>query len=351
MCLRLSELPNKTPAASLRQQHKNVNLTAAWAPYTFTFRPQARYVYVTIGPHLAEQRTCHVDVDCVQLEQAAAATSYVAHAPVELALTTASRGGISYAGDPVEVLVHLANSADVTTELAVQLEAKDFYGEMLQLPALKLVAPPKATVAGRVTIPADWRGYYEITARAAGLDSPASVRLAIVPKREVRDTVCGINHAFAAGELIGLADGAGVSWYRDWSLKWQHIEPKPGEWHWDVSDQQIGRVLKENERVLPLLPPFPSAEWNSEAPANLAGSGYPGVRLRQAWSPRDPTQLADFVAAAVGRYKDRINVWEFSQRADLYRLCAPGRQRQQVRRAQVWPSRLRESVERLPPRR
>jgi len=304
-------ISEQDPTGSLRQQRRKVNLTAAWSQYGFTFRPQARYAYVTIGPDLAEQRSCHVDVDSVQLEQAEAATAYVAHTPVELALTTPTSGGITYVGDSAEVLVHITNSLDAVSEVVVQLDAKDFYGQTLQLPGLKLAASPKTTVVGRVTIPADWRGYYEITASAAGVDGPAHVRLAIVPKRELRDTVCGINHAFAAGELIGLADGAGVSWYRDWSLKWQHIEPKPGEWHWDVSDQQIGRVLKQNERVLPLLPPFPSAEWNSEAPANLASSGYPGVRLRQAWAPREAKQLADFIAAAVGRYKDRINVWEF----------------------------------------
>ena len=299
------------PSSWFRQQRAKVKLTTAWAPYVFTFRPQTRYAYVTIGPNLEEERSVHVDVDCVQLEPGDKATAYVAHAPLEVALTTSARGGISYAGEAMEVLVHVTNSADVASELTVQLEAKDFYGRMEQLPALKLATGPKASVTGRVAIPADWRGYYDVTAKVPEAKSQASVRLAIVPRREERDTVCGINHAFADRELIALADGAGVSWYRDWSLKWQHIEPKPGEWHWDVGDQQIGRVLKENQRVLPLLPPFPSAEWNSEAPANLASSGYPGVRLRQAWAPRDPKQLVDFIAAAVGRYKDRINVWEF----------------------------------------
>lgn len=298
------------PSGSSRQQRRNVNLTSSWAPYTFTFRPQMRYVYVTIGPELAQEKAVHVDLDCVQLEEGEA-TTYVAYAPVELALTTSTRGGISYAGEAAEVLVHLANSADAASEVAVQLEAKDYYGRILQLPALKLAVAPKATLTRRVAIPADWRGYYQVTANAPEAKSQASVRLAIVPRRGNRDTVCGINHAFADRELIALADGAGVGWYRDWSLKWQHIEPRQGEWHWEVGDQQIGRVLKANQRVLSLLPPFPSAEWSSEAPADLANSGYPGVRIRQAWAPRDPQQLADFITAAVGRYKDRINVWEF----------------------------------------
>lgn len=299
------------PSGSPRQQRRNVNLTTSWAPYTFTFRPQMRYVFVTIGPELPQEKTVHVDLDCVQIEQGETATAFVAYAPIELALTTSMRGGISSAGEAAEVLVHVTNSADVAGEVALQLDAKDYYGQRLQLPALNLASEPKATVTRRIAIPADWRGYYEVTASVSEAKSQASVRLAIVPRREDRDTVCGINHAFADRELIELADGAGVSWYRDWSLKWQHIEPRQGDWHWEVSDQQIGRVLKENQRVLSLLPPFPSAEWNSEAPADLTNSGYPGVRIRQAWAPRDPQQLADFISAAVGRYKDRINVWEF----------------------------------------
>ena len=82
--------------------------------------------------------------------------------------------------------------------------------------------------------------------------------------------------AFAGKRLIELASRGGVSWYRDWTLKWQHIEPKAGEMRWEIGDEQIGRVLKENVSVLPLLPPFPSADWNSEAPAGLSPTGYPG---------------------------------------------------------------------------
>ena len=72
-----------------------------------------------------------------------------------------------------------------------------------------------------------------------------------------------------------------MTWYRDWSLKWQDLEPRPGEFHWAVGDAQIDRVLAEQVHLMSLLPPFPSADWNSETPAALATSGYPGVRLRQ----------------------------------------------------------------------
>ena len=115
-----------------------------------------------------------------------------------------------------------------------------------------------------------------------------------------------------SADQIRLASKAGVTWYRDWSLKWQHIEPSQGQFRWELGDTQIDRVLSEGCSVLPLLPPFPSAEWNSEAPAALtAGRSYPSNRIRCSFAPKDPQELADFVGKAARRYKDRIHLWEF----------------------------------------
>jgi hypothetical protein len=135
--------------------------------------------------------------------------------------------------------------------------------------------------------------------------------LAIVPRRTDHDSVCGINHAFVTTDLMKLAAKAGVTWYRDWSLKWQHMEPAKGEYHWELADAQIDRVLRAGSSVLPLLPPFPSADWSSEAPLTISTKGYPGVRARQAWGPQDPQELAGFIERATARYKDRIHIWEF----------------------------------------
>ena len=61
-----------------------------------------------------------------------------------------------------------------------------------------------------------------------------------------------------------------------------------------------------------MLPPFPSADWNSEAPDSVkVTSSYPGNRMRQAFAPREPKDLGVFTARAVGRYRDRVHVWEF----------------------------------------
>ena len=51
-----------------------------------------------------------------------------------------------------------------------------------------------------------------------------------------------------------LAREAGVVWWRDWSAKWQTIEPTKGQFDWTVADGQIGRVLALNSEVEVLLP-------------------------------------------------------------------------------------------------
>ncbi len=118
-----------------------------------------------------------------------------------------------------------------------------------------------------------------------------------------------VNHAFADPYLTQQAKKAGVTWYRDWSLKWHDLEPAPGEYHWEIGDTQINRIVAEDVHLMALLPPYPSTKWNTTAPPGAAGEGR--VPRDLAWAPKDPAQLAEFVGKAVAQYKDRVQVWEF----------------------------------------
>ena len=215
-------------------------------------------------------------------------------------------------GEAANLLVHLSNPGTQARTAEISFAVTDYEDRPLALPPVSVEMAAGSSIVREITLPADWRGYYHVkaSARIGERTQAAEARLAIVPVRRSTDTVCGINHAFPTQRLVELASRAGVSWYRDWSLKWQHMEPKPGEMHWEVADEQMDRVLKDGLSVLPLLPPFPSAEWNSEAPATMPTAG-PGARIRQAWAPKDPQDLARYIGQAVDRYKDRIHVWEF----------------------------------------
>jgi len=301
------------PTGPWREHKAAIKLSTAWTRHALTFRPEEAYAFVYVGPDLAEEQLGHVDVDGVQLEKGEGATAYEPRTEIEFGVVPSERGGIFYDSQPASLVLRGCNHGSSAVSLAVNFRVTDFDDKPVALPRQTLQIPERSNVQRKVAMPGEWRGFYRVVAEGdgAGGRDLAELRLAIVPQRASTDSVLGINHAFVSADLIHLAAKAGVAWYRDWSLRWQQIEPVKGQFRWDISDLQIDRVLRERVSVLPLLPPFPSADWASEAPADLPTRGYPGVRLRQAWGPKDPRDLGAFIEQAVARYKDRIRIWEF----------------------------------------
>jgi hypothetical protein len=245
---------------------------------------------------------------------------------VEFAIEPPEDAGIFTEGQPASLILRAANYSGTAVQAPVRFTVTDFDDKPVALPEVALRVPPNSTVRSELKLPAEWKGYYLVRASLGCKDAPepAELRVAVVPKRASDDSVCGINHAFCTERLIQLASKAGVTWYRDWTLKWQHIEPVQGQFHWEIGDAQIDRVLREGCRVLPLLPPFPSADWSSEAPADVTTSGYPGVRLRQSYAPKDPKDLGNFIEKGVAHYKDRIHVYEFLNEPIFTDYALPG---------------------------
>jgi hypothetical protein len=293
---------------------RSPKLTTTWRRYSLTFRPQHDWVFVMAGPDLAEEQRVDVDVDAIQLEKGDRATPFQPRTGLEFAIEPSQPAGIFIEGESNALTLRLCNHMATPATVAVNFQTTDYADKPAWLESVLVYAPPKTPIQRDLLLPVDWKGYYRIcaTATTARKAERSELRIAIVPRPAPGDSVCGINHAFVSADQIRLASKAGVTWYRDWSLKWQHIEPAKGEFHWELGDRQIDRVLREEVRVLPLLPPFPSADWNSDAPASLAvGKSYPDIRLRASFAPKDPKELAEFVGKAVRRYKDRIHLWEF----------------------------------------
>lgn len=297
---------------SARSQEKAVTLTAEWTRYELSCKPRQAYVFVYAGPNLAADECVDVDVDGVQFEKAGLASEFVPRAEIEWSIETSASGGIFGEGQAPALSVRATNSSGSAREVVIHLAATDFEDRPVVLPEVRLAVAAGGVAEQTAPLPLDWRGFYRIAASSetAGRAGSGEVRVAMVPAPP-RDSVCGINHAFASRELMPLAAKAGVTWYRDWSLKMQHIEPQKGQFRWELADEQIDRVLREGTQVLPLMPPFPSADWCSEAPDGLSTEGYPGNRIRTAFGPKDPADLIGFIERAVTRYRDRIHVWEF----------------------------------------
>jgi len=301
------------PGGGQRDHAHAVTLTTEWTRYTLTFRPVNRYVFALAGPDLEKEEPVHVDIDAVQLEKGEAATAFEPRQPVEVALEPTAPAGIFAQGEPAALHLAVCNHADRDAKVEVAFRVTDYFDRQVPWRGETVQAPARTAVERNLQIPPAWQGYYRVqaTAKAGDATETITVPLAVVPKPTASDTVLGINHAFATPHLIGLAAKVGVGWFRDWSLKWNHIEPQRGRFTWERGDAQIDRVVRLKANLVCLLPPFPSADWISEAPADLPTKGYPAARLRSAWAPKEPKELGRYVAQCVARYKDRVHVWEF----------------------------------------
>jgi len=136
------------------------------------------------------------------------------------------------------------------------------------------------------------------------------MRLAVIPAYQAGDSRFGVNHAYPWPHLLDLCRKAGLVWVRDWSLKWQDVEPEKGRFTFAETDLQIDRPLEHKLRVLGLLP-FPSSNWASSAAGSVTTSGaYPQNRARVAYAPRDAAEFENYVGQTVRHYKDRITWWQ-----------------------------------------
>jgi hypothetical protein len=306
----------KDPAArGWNDSTRPVALATAWTRYSLTFRPKSQFLFVFAGPDLPKDESVDVDIDAIQLEKGDKATDFAPANPVEVGVAPTEGPILEVTGSaPNSLVVRAFNGGAAPVQVALKFGVTDFEDRAAQLRPCTMTLESISGKKQNIELPGNWRGFYRIRPSVEiggkAVDLPL-LRLAIVPGQSEKDSVCGINHAFNSPYLIRLARQAGITWYRDWTLKWQHIEPAKGEFHWEIGDEQLGRVLEEGVQILPLLPPFPSADWTADAPASLPTEGYPGVRLRQAFPPKDPDEMGRFIEQAVARYKARIHLWEF----------------------------------------
>lgn len=305
-------------------RHK-VQPTTRWQRYSFTFRPKSRYVYVTVGPDLDEEMRVDVDVDAIQLEKGEQATRFGPHSQVEMGIEPSEPGGIFTEGRPASLRLRAYNCGTSPAVVRATFKVTDFFDASVRLPPVSLDVPAGGLAERNVPLPAHWKGYYRLHATydGEGVSGAQSLRLAVVPPRSETDSILGINHAFPDRFLIDQAKKAGVAWYRDWSLKWHDLEPSPGEYHWDVGDAQLDRVVAEGVHLMALMPPYPSAKWNTTGSPEAAVSDRLPREL--AWAPSDPRTLGDFVQKAVAHYRDRVQIWEFLNEPIYTHYALPAR--------------------------
>lgn len=284
-----------------------------WQRVSVTFTPESEQVFVGIGPDLRESELARVTlwVDAVQLEQGPQASDYELRAPVEVGLEWEETGHLFARPEQARAVVSGFNAGRRPVRVEVSAPCADMYDRLAGEPNLELVIPPGESVRATLSLGLERRGFYRflLRARGAAVVPVAAERLAVIEPSQGQDGIFGMNHAYSWPELLRLSKQFGLTWFRDWSLKWQTVEPKQGRFDFRETDYQIDRVLVHGLNVLGLLP-FPSAEWSSGAPADLEPNASMGEHTRQSHRPRDPAEFAAYVRRTVEHCRDRIRVWE-----------------------------------------
>lgn len=287
-----------------------VQLGNCWQEFSFTFKAPSDYCYVLVGPSWDRPERLDVDIAGIQLEKGAAATEFEPHLPVEIGVEPTQPGGIFEMGEPLKLAVGGFNYADRPVSVELRLRAEDFFDDDAPLPSLNLKMHAKSGVRQEIDLPAAWRGVYTISTEytVEGQKHSQKIRLAVVPKRTVRDTIVGVNHPFVTDYLTKLAQKSGLNWFRLWSAYWQAVEPEKGKYTWEFMDKYYERPLRNGAKVVALLPVAASSQWASEAPESSDKKTLP---TREAWAPKDPKDLENFTAEVSRRYAGRIAAWEF----------------------------------------
>ncbi|MGD0110407.1 MAG: carbohydrate binding domain-containing protein [Armatimonadota bacterium] len=311
--------------ASDETQRRAFAATGKWQRVTFTFKPRAKQLFVAVGPDLREsqlQKAC-VWVDAIQLERGATATEHSLRSPVEVGIEWERPGHLFSSPAEARAILTAFNATDQTKTVGVKAIVTDFFDRTAALPRVTLTLAPHSSEREVLNFGVRDKGFYRFRLAAFNVAGASPVQaadsVAVLPINAERFAVVdpasdsaglfGMNHAYADPRLIRLSKDIGLNWFRDWSLKWQQVEPQKGRFDFDMTDFQIDRVYDQGLNVLGLLP-FPSSDWGSSAPPDVKTSHDMGEHARQAYKPRDLSEYATYVRTTVGRYKDRVHVWE-----------------------------------------
>ncbi len=321
-----ADKPNTTALLAVRQfqggaVQKSVRVSADWQRHTLTFTPRTRWCYVLAGPDLRKtdedpsppERTT-LWLDAVQLEQSDEPTAFVPRRPVEFGIWTDKPGNVFDWNEPVEVNVRVHREPGAEEPLTLNVYFRDFF-ESDRLVDMQTWTPAVGRDHETTLVyepRPDRRGFLWLRAgmRVGETIERRTVRVAVIPVHESPDSRFGMNHAYPWPHLLDLNRKAGLVWVRDWSYKWQEVEPEKGRFAFDEADHQIDRPIEHGLKVLTMLP-FPSAHWSSGAPDDYKLTGdYTSRREHVAYAPKNVGDFEEYVGRTVSHCKDRVTWWQ-----------------------------------------
>ena len=291
-------------------------LTTKWQRYSITVTANRRYALVAVGPDMTAMpdKKATVWIDAIQLRESERLSEFQPRLPVEMGINTDKYGNVFNTGEPIAITFSAVNSTFLNTSLDIHLSIEDYFDKIVYDDVRRLEIPANNNNEYIWPLPLD-KGYYNLSVswESCGQKNVQRIPIAIIDPYSHADSVFGVNHAPGTNNNCRQLCKAGVVWAREWALKWQHIEPKPGQFKFEPEDQHINRVLGTGMKMVQQLPPFPSAEWNSTAPPELTEKfpGYANLYGRMAYPPRDPDIFARFVEQVANHYRHQDIIWEY----------------------------------------
>ncbi len=316
----------------------------AWERFALAFEPQADLVFVEVAPDSPlppadEQR--QLWLDAFQLEQGEVATDYRPAQLVEGGLETDRRGNI-FVDEPPELVLRFHNHADRPVQAEYELVVTDFYDRLAAQSGGTVPLGPGKSREHRLSAlldeqredllrrPQPRRGFFRATLSVHYEEqvSTSTLRMAILDGfGGGADSPFGLVHGFPDEAYLADLRRIGVTWLRDFSLRWQAVEPAPGRYDFSESDALIERARRLRYNLLACLP-FPSSHWAGSAAENP----LPLVRVprAQSWDPREallPRDIGQFAAYAercAHRYADVVPAWEVLDKPLTSSALPPG---------------------------
>jgi len=314
----------KTPLAEgIEESHKDVELTEDWARYTLSVKAQTSQIFVAVGPDITASPGIGATtwLSGVQFESGSIPTPVVQRDPVEIGFEVAPGSRIYSPQEGPKITVHAASNLSAACQVLLHATVRDYFGRIAARSQLLMDVPAAAKAESSWQLSQLGRGFFTATLEwtVGGAHQEREIRLSILDPFPWKDSLFGINHAPVTDGLCATLQGAGILWARDWSLNWGLLEPQKGQLSFASSDQQLDRLKSEGFNIISLLPPLPSADWASSAPASVK----PELWNRMAYRPTDPDLLFDFVRKAVEHSRDRVHVWEFLNEPVWTGFCLP----------------------------
>lgn len=299
---------------------RSVDVDTEWKRYTFPFTSRAGYAWAAVGLDLQKPdiQEATLWVDAVQLEFAERPTDFGPRLEVEVTIETPVLGNIFT--DPrkgMTVDVCMWNDASTARTVRGRLVATDFFDrEVWSSEVHREIGPRESARLQFTELLEGHRGFFRVHWQREGHDyeSEQTLRCALIDPYPHADSPFGMNHAYPWDFMLQLCKTAGLTWMRDWSVKWHTVEPRQGTWDFSKTDPQIDRVLAAKLNPLMLLP-FASAPWCSDADMDVIrqytqGNNYRELRSVVACPAKDPALFRNYVARTVQQYRNRIDYYE-----------------------------------------